>query len=200
MGSWMFPPPANGADLRTVGGVPVDLQPVHDWNTDHKGDRPLKHWKDVQVMKFERTSAYPQVVARIDGQQRSILLRNCPQRLLNALSQRTAVEKQLDSARKKAAQTRSEVEYASTRTPGTFVATGSSEFVNSAAVEYEARREDLAKAKAALAEAVANEARLSRQLAELDRTIEAEGGLLAMNTGQTLGNLEVWDTGMKGGL
>jgi hypothetical protein len=183
-----------------VGGVAVDLQPLHDWKTDHQGERPLKHWREVQVIGLERTVAYPQVVVRMDGQQKTILLRNCPHRLLDSLNQRVGVEKQLNHAKKKTDRARSEVEYASTRAPGTFVVTGNSDFVNSAAVEYEARREELARARAALAEATAEEAKLARQAGELDKTIEGQGALLAMNTGQTLGNLEVWDTGMKGGL
>jgi hypothetical protein len=38
---------ASAADTRTFGGKSVDLQPVHDWKIDRKGERPLSHWKAV---------------------------------------------------------------------------------------------------------------------------------------------------------
>jgi hypothetical protein len=187
----------HGAEIRTVGGIQVDIQPVLDWKSDQKGDRPMAHWKDVQVVKFERTSAFPQVVARIDGQQKSILIRNCPTRLISALRQKAALEKNLANARKNTAQARSDAEYAATRASSEFAASGSASYVNAVANDYQTRRDDLAAAKADLAEAIANEGKLVQELNKIEETLQTEGALLAMNTGETYGNLAVWDTGMK---
>jgi hypothetical protein len=39
-------------DLRVVNGITVDLDPVHKWLLDHKGERPLKHWKELVIMEI----------------------------------------------------------------------------------------------------------------------------------------------------
>lgn len=34
-------------DIRIVSGIKVDLGPIHDWEKNPAGDRPLKHWKKI---------------------------------------------------------------------------------------------------------------------------------------------------------
>jgi hypothetical protein len=40
-------------DLRTVNDRQVDLAPVHKWLADHKGERPLPHWKQIQILSVQ---------------------------------------------------------------------------------------------------------------------------------------------------
>jgi hypothetical protein len=46
-------------EMRTVGNAQVDLQPLVDWSVKKKGERPLKHWKLVQVLELKKPSASP---------------------------------------------------------------------------------------------------------------------------------------------
>jgi hypothetical protein len=41
-------------DVRIVSGVKIDLTPVHAWFRNRNGERPLKHWKQLQVFKIEQ--------------------------------------------------------------------------------------------------------------------------------------------------
>src|SRR5580765_8502120 len=34
-------------DIRIVSGIKVDLGPIHDWEKNPSGERPLKHWKKI---------------------------------------------------------------------------------------------------------------------------------------------------------
>jgi hypothetical protein len=43
---------ADRHDLRVVNGITVDLDPLHKWLLDHKGERPLKHWKELVIMEI----------------------------------------------------------------------------------------------------------------------------------------------------
>ena len=73
------------AEMRTVGNTEVDLQPLIDWTAKKKGERPLKHWKLVQVLEQKRQSASPVLLCDIEGLKSEIMLRNCPKELLSLL-------------------------------------------------------------------------------------------------------------------
>src|SRR3954471_3871513 len=45
-------------DIRVVNGTSVDLTPVHEWFRTKEGDRPLKHWKQLQLFTVKDESAY----------------------------------------------------------------------------------------------------------------------------------------------
>ena len=44
-------------DIRVVGNREVDLGPIHQWLLDPTGERPLKHWKDIQVFNIKENIA-----------------------------------------------------------------------------------------------------------------------------------------------
>jgi len=87
------------AELRHVNGKEVYLQPLIDWATDKKGERPLKHWKLVQILENKGQTAYQVVLADIEGAQTQIALKNCPGGILQLLTQKQTLEAQLASVR-----------------------------------------------------------------------------------------------------
>src|SRR5215469_12400310 len=87
------------AEIRSINGREVDIQPVLEWAAKKKGERPLKHWKLVQVLENEGQSAYAIVLAYIEGLKSKIALKNCPRDILEMVSQKQALEARLASAR-----------------------------------------------------------------------------------------------------
>src|SRR4051812_38436478 len=83
------------ASLRSVNGKEVDLQPLIDWAADKKGERPLKHWKLVQIVDNKGQSAFQIVEANIEGAKMQIALKNCPAEILGLLAQKQALEARL---------------------------------------------------------------------------------------------------------
>jgi hypothetical protein len=45
-------------DLRIVNGRQVDLAPIHKWFTDHEGQRPMKHWQQIQIFEVKFIRLY----------------------------------------------------------------------------------------------------------------------------------------------
>src|SRR5215467_3665769 len=87
------------AELRHVNGKEVDLQPLIDWAAQKKGERPLKHWKLVQILENKGQTAYQLVLADIEGTQTQIALKNCPAGILQLLAQKQTLEGQLASVK-----------------------------------------------------------------------------------------------------
>jgi hypothetical protein len=158
-------------ETRIVNGKEVDLQPLIDWSAHKKGERPLKHWKLVQVLENKGQSAYQVVMADIEGTKTQIALKNCPSGILQLLSQKQALEAQLASARQEH-QTAAQ-EAANTR-----------------------KRKEVKQAKRSEAAAAEEEKNIHKELDELDQKIKQQKGVYAMNTGATFNGLPVWDTGM----
>jgi hypothetical protein len=159
------------AELRSVNGKEVDLQPLIDWAAHKKGERPLKHWKLVQILENKGQTAYPIVMADIEGTKTQVALKNCPSDILQLLAQKQALEAQLSEARQEhqaAAQ-----DAANTR-----------------------KRKEVKQAKRSEAAAADMEKNIKKELAELEQKIKQQKGVYAMNTGATFNGLPVWDTGL----
>jgi|SRR6266850_4238599 len=159
------------AELRAVNGKEVDLQPLIDWAAHKKGERPLKHWKLVQILESKGQTGYPIVMADVEGTKTQIALRNCPSDILQLLGQKQALEAQLSEARQEhqaAAQ-----DAANTR-----------------------KRREVKQAKRSEAAAADMEKNIKKELAELEQKIKQQKGVYAMNTGATFNGLPVWDTGL----
>jgi hypothetical protein len=159
------------AELRTVNGKEVDLQPLIDWSAHKKGERPLKHWKLVQILESKGEMAYPVVMADIEGTKTQIALKNCPSGILQLFTQKQTLESQLAAAAQEhqaAAQ-----EAANTR-----------------------KRKEVKQAKRSEAAAVDTEKNIKKELAELEQKIKQQKGVYAMNSGATFNGLPVWDTGL----
>lgn len=159
-----------GAELRTVNGKEVDLQPLIDWSAHKKGERPLKHWKLVQILENKGQTGFQVVTADIEGTKTQIALKNCPAGIIQLLTQKQALESQLAAARQEhqaAAQ-----DAANTR-----------------------KRKEVKQAKRSEAAAADVEKNSKKELAALEQKIKEQKGVYAMNTGATFNGLPVWDTG-----
>ena len=166
--------PANcceAAELRHVNGKEVDLQPLIDWAAQKKGERPLKHWKLVQILENKGQSAFQIVMADIEGTQTQIALKNCPASILQLLTQKQSLEGQLASVKQD----------------------------HQAAAQQVAtshKRKDVKQAKQTEASDSEMEKNIKKELADLDQKIKQQKGVYAMNTGATFNGLPVWDTGL----
>jgi flagellar biosynthesis GTPase FlhF len=159
------------AELRTVNGKEIDLQPLIDWAAHKKGERPLKHWKLVQILENKGQTAYPIVMADIEGAKTQIALKNCPSGILQLLAQKQTLEAQLSEVRQEhqaAAQ-----DAANTR-----------------------KRKEVKQAKRSEAAAADMEKNIKKELAELEKKIKQQKAVYAMSTGGTFNGLPVWDTGL----
>jgi hypothetical protein len=159
------------AELRTVNGKEIDLQPLIDWSAHKKGERPLKHWKLLQILESKREMAYPVVIADIEGAKSQIALKNCPSGILQLFTQKQTLESELAAARQEhqaAAQ-----EAANTR-----------------------KRKEVKQAKRSEAAVADSEKNIKKELAEVEQKIKQQKAVYAMNTGATFNGLPVWDTGL----
>src|ERR1035441_2236347 len=86
-------------DLRYVNGLQVDLTPIHNWMLNHQGDRPLKHWKQLQVYQIKEylMGCEHCVVKTEDGGFLEILIRNVPDSVMIFLSRLKAQEADIAS-------------------------------------------------------------------------------------------------------
>lgn len=76
-----------GAQAQTVRvrNQPVDLSPVVLWLKTRTGERPMPHWKILQIRSVIRESwGGHQVAASIEGEDRQILVQNLPKNLIEA--------------------------------------------------------------------------------------------------------------------
>jgi chromosome segregation ATPase len=161
----------SAAELRTVNGKEVDLQPLIDWSAHKKGERPLKHWKLVQILENKGQTGFQIVTADIEGTKTQIALKNCPAAVIQLLTQKQALESQLAAARQEhqsAAQ-----DAANTR-----------------------KRKEVKQAKRSEAAAADMEKNTKKELDELEQKIKQQKAVYAMNTGVTFNGMPVWDTGL----
>jgi hypothetical protein len=159
------------AELRTVNGKEVNLQPLIDWSAHKKGDRPLKHWKLVQILESKGEMAYPVVMADIEGTKTQIALKNCPSSILQLLGQKQALEAQLASVKQDHQ-------------------TAAQQVANSR------KRKDVKQAKQTEASDSEMEKNIKKQMSDVEEKIKQQKAVYAMNTGATFNGLPVWDTGL----
>lgn len=162
-------------DVRVVSGRSVDLQPVHDWFANHQGERPMKHWKQVQVQEWKGDIAWPHVVIMLeDGTQQEVLLKNCDAFVLNPIKELVALDQQIAEAD------------AGVMTTG---ATGNNTVTRRMAAQANANSD----ANKALAEQLRKNRAAVNQRAKAAKDVK----LLAMFTGAKYGGYDVWDCGSR---
>jgi outer membrane murein-binding lipoprotein Lpp len=162
------------ASLRYVNGKEVDLQPLIDWAADKKGERPLKHWKLVQIVENKGQSAFQIVVANIEGAKTEIALKNCPAEILGLLAQKKDLEARLAAVKQDHQAAAQE------------------------AAGAHKRRDVKQQAKRTEASDVEEEKSIKKELAEVEEKIKKQKGVFAMATGSTYNGVPVWDTGLRG--
>lgn len=72
-------------DIRIVNGIRVDLGPVNRWLRDRQGERPMKHWKELQVYRLKgNVGGFDRCVVKIEDQDFSeVLVKNLPAEINN---------------------------------------------------------------------------------------------------------------------
>lgn len=171
-------------DLRTVNNLPVDLTPLDQWLLNPDGERPLKHWKEIQILNFEgRVAVWPKVHLLADGKEMEVLLANADkaESFLTSITNATA---RIHATRHWIEQADSNLEHAEARAELINTTTTASAYVPA---EWYATVDD---ARRALQHMEAARDRLYAQVPKVTTD-------LAMFTGKTYGNLEVWDCGKR---
>lgn len=88
---------AHAADIRIVNNVRVDLSPVREWESSHQhgpngstnavDQRPMPHWKKIEIVSCYASAPWPVAVISIDGKNGEVYLKNLPIDVLNAFTE-----------------------------------------------------------------------------------------------------------------
>jgi hypothetical protein len=164
-------------DIRTVGGHPVDLAPVRAWLMTHQGDRPMKHWKQVQITEFKgETATMPHVIITIDdGRMQEVLLKNIDAPVLAPLRELAEIDRQIAEVQPLA---------------NSQMASGGGSIVNQ-------RMARMANNDIAAAQSRLSNLKQQRITAESKAKSAMQAKLLAMFVGTKYSGFEVWDCGRK---
>jgi hypothetical protein len=97
-------------DIRTVSNIRVDLTPLRSWLITHDGERPLKHWKEIEIVGIEKYSKGRTACRiKVEGEEKIVLLRNAEviikllSNITNNLEHLVDVEMQISSIENKLA-------------------------------------------------------------------------------------------------
>jgi hypothetical protein len=180
-------------ELRVVNGIAVDVAPVRKWLVDRQGDRPMKHWKVLNVDRLEKmTGAWDQCVVRNEsGQNVTVLIASLPPALKPTLETCAKLQNEITRLSTYHAKASKEVAVANAVTP--VGAAGTAAYVDAvmnqrAQVNLASLRvEELGDYIVALKERLEQEKEKSKELRVL----------LAMFTGKKYAGLEIWDCGKQ---
>jgi hypothetical protein len=180
-------------DKRLVGTTTVDVGPVHAWLQSNQGDRPLKHWKQLQVFSVKGyISTMAQCVIKAeDGRFEEILLKNLPPQVPDFLAAFASEAAAITNLQTEIAVHLAEVHSADTVTitEATYLDQYLEDVLTAKA------RADLAKA-AVQEKSEALQKLLNNHEAMRARASEATS-VLAMNTMRKFAGMPVWDCGMQ---
>lgn len=180
---------ATAADIRTVGGKQVDLQPIHDWTASKDGARPMAHWKEVRITTIVSDLAgYQKCGVTIGGNAKWILARNLPQKMKEYFTRLEQVQNQMTSLTRYIVNEKARVTRADAITPTG--AGGSPGYVDSVM----RARYQVNLAANALDEKKAELDSITREFTEMIKEKQED---LAMFSGQMYAGLEIWDFGRK---
>ena len=178
---------ASAADLRYVNDTAVDLSPLDAWLKQRKGERPLKHWKELRVGSISAPPPIPKCSVTIEGETKTVFLRNLPPPTLDAFAQVALLEPQVQKLSDSVAAERIRVDKlkADAQAHGhpRRVKHALSQQAKVASTDLSASTKQLDALRAKLKSAKEREQKLAREL--------------AMNTGQKYAGLEVWDCGRR---
>jgi len=182
-------------DFRVVNGVTVDLGPLHAWlaksKDEREGERPMKHWKELQILEVERTGGWFKCKVEIEGLTLTNLVANLPAQVQAVIEKMNQTDARIELLRAQIARGEVVVRRADAVTP--HGALGTAEYVD--AVRNQRAQVNLAGAK--LEEAKATLAKLEAERHEYISSNLSETKVLAMFTGRKYGGLEIWDCGIK---
>jgi hypothetical protein len=180
---------ARADDVRIVNGAPVDLGPVHEWSARKKGERPLKHWKEVRVLDIKPVGGISHYSVEIEGRMTEVMLEHLPERITRHFEQTNKLKQQADDLRDYVQKESLRIRDMSATAKATAAKSGHRKASPTA-------KADVALAKSALAEKKTDLSNLTKQLAALKKE---EGDMVeyAMFTGKKYAGLDIWDCGRK---
>lgn len=180
-------------DVRIVNGVKVDLSPIVKWFETKEGDRPMKHWRRLQVLEVKgKVGVWMKCLVKTEsGARVELFVANLPPEIL-------AVFQKLDGQYQEIVRLRVAVETdsqklreANARTPTGPVV--SAEYVDTALSRR--RAVDLWTSNLEL-----DRTKLAKLEAEYHADLEKAGeqtSVLAMATGKQYTKIDIWDCGVK---
>jgi hypothetical protein len=182
------PPP----DIRVVNGLSVDLAPLNKWLVDRQGDRPLKHWMQIQVGEIkEPVATWQRCVVKGEIGELTILLDNLPQSVIDFLQHSGELHAEIRNLTAEIESKQSALNRAGAKAADANNATGAPTFApNYYVIGGETAKAQLEDMRTKL------EHLQARYSALMGQAVESTT-VLAMNTGRTYSNLPIWDCGAK---
>jgi len=178
---------AGAQDIRYVNNIAVDLSPLRTWLQTRKGDRPLKHWKEIRVATISPEHPWPKGSVTIEGETKIVFLRDLPSATMAAFAEVAALRQQTEQLSNSVAAERIQVDKLK-------AGTHSRRFFRRAA------RNQQQQVKLGSTNLAASTKQLDSLRSKLKSAEEKERKLsleLGMNTGQKYAGLEIWDFGQK---
>lgn len=187
----LLAPVCQSSEIRNVGGKPVDIAPVVEWFKARKGERPMPHWKRIQVVGVggQVVGANVCLVKTESGETKEVVLANAPKSALDFWARDAALLARFGAQERtiKAAKAR----HAALEDGRMAVAYNPSV----GAAEYGF----LAAASIQRARTLENMGRMNRETAnawaEHQRGLDSANTTFAMFTGKMAGKWEIWDCG-----
>lgn len=171
----------SAADIRIVSNVHVDLTPVHNWMENHEGDRPMPHWKQINILEVLTGAPWPVCKLAADGKSKTVYLKNIPLLSIQYWNQFNDLTTRIANLKKQIAVDEKRYESADA-----VQAEYGSQFSQNRNQFYA----NLQNSKRTLDE-------LREQLSELQTRKKDFISDFAMFTGQIYNKMEVWDCGQK---
>jgi hypothetical protein len=171
----------SASDVRIVGTVHVDIQPVHDWLENPTGDRPMAHWKEIKIIEFTPGAPWPTSKFTADGKTKTAYLKNIPPVTIQYLNQINQLRAQIKNLKNQITNDRKQLHSAD----AVQAESGS---------QYDQNRDAF---RARLHNNEIDLDSLNEKLEELDSQEKEKTSDFAMFTGQIYNKLEVWDCGQK---
>jgi len=189
---------ALGADVRTVNGIRVDLQPIWDWQKakaegqEDVGERPLPHWKFFMILSVKQQMMGGWLCEAKDegGRRVEIIVLHLPKHITQLL-QKIATSSQTEAVMtERATQMQRQAEFADAAAPTT--AFGTEWYVyNAMAARAQA---NLMKVQAEDAIRAAQSVTAAREYWQKLKD-SGETSILAMPTGKIVGKYPIVDVG-----
>lgn len=185
------------SDIRKVGDRRVDLQPIHDWLGTLQGERPMPHWKEIQPHNFIRSYGWSILIsADIDGSQTKILVANLPPKRAKLLEEMTSLRSRVALLNQELTRHSQIIEALTLEQEAAANAVDQGTvYDDHLYIEYDQARRNL---RTAMRDASVVARDLNEVQARLDSRETAwkdQGPLLAMFSGRTQGQHQVWEHG-----
>jgi hypothetical protein len=181
-------------DVRVVNGIKVDLIQVHNWLQHRKGERPLKHWQQIQVFQIKEKLAgsWDRCVVKTEaGDFTEIWIANLPPEVKKYFERRLELESNITALRSQVEREERLARENNAITP---------HYMEGPAGYVDRALEQRAEVNLALERVRQKKEALFKLETEFDALRNSGAEItkeLAMFTGRRQANLEVWDCGWK---